>query len=252
MIVAAAAAVLAAGVAFAAPAAAVPSTALTVSPAHVSLEPGGRAALHIGAGTGRRLRLRASVAGLALDGRGKPHIAARGDAAPWLSVSPQTVEVTHAGTTVVIAARLQASARPGDHSALVLLTAIAPANKGVAVLLRVGIAVTVRVQGKRVHRVEVIRARARRTRAPGTAIEVTFANRGNVIESIGGARLRITLLHRGRVIARLPVAQRKVLPRTSALVVLHYRGSRRGAATLRIALAGPGGKTVTRSFPLRL
>jgi hypothetical protein len=233
--------------------AAAPRTALSVSPAHVAFDAGGRATLKVETGAGRRLRLRASVAGLALDRRGKPRVAARRDAAPWLSVSPATIYVGRAGATLVIASRRQPSSQAGEHSAVVLLTATAPSAKGVAIELRVGVVVTVRVKGRLVHRVEVTAARLRRRpRQRYRLIELTFANRGNVIESIGGPRLRIMLLRRGRVIARLPTARRKVLPHTAALVVFPYRGRRLGPATVRVELPGPGGRIAVRSFPLRL
>jgi len=243
----------AAAAALASTVAAAPRTALTVSPAHVAFDAGGRATLKVETGAGRRLRLRASVAGLALDRRGKPRVAARRDAAPWLSVSPATVDVGRVGATFVIASRRQPPSQAGEHSAVVLLTATAPSAKGVAIELRVGVVVTVRVKGRLVHRVEVTAVRLRRRpRQRYRLIELTFTNRGNVIESIGGPRLRITVLRRGRVIARLPTAQRKVLPHTAAVVVVPYRRRRHGPATVRVELRGSGGRIVARSFPLRL
>ena len=233
--------------------AAAPRTALSVSPAHVAFDAGGRAALHVETGAGRRLRLRASVAGLALDRRGKPRVAARRDAAPWLSVSPETVDVGPAGATLVIGSRRQPSSQAGEHSAVVLLTATAPSATGVAIELRVGVVVTVRVKGRLVHRVEVTAARLRRQPLRRyRLIELTFANRGNVIESIGGPRLRIVLLRRGRVIARFQAVRRKVLPHTAAVVVVAYRGHRHGPARIQVVLPGPGGRIAVRSFPLRL
>jgi hypothetical protein len=241
---------LTAAVALPTPAAVPPRTAFSVSPAHVAFEAGGRAAVHIEAGAGSRLVVRAGLAGLALDFRGKPRIASRRDAALWLSVSPRIVNVGRGGATIVIASRRRTSARPGDHSALVLLTATARATKGVAVQLRVGVVVTVRVSGPRVHRIEVTAAQARREGpGQGRLIDVTLANRGNVIESIGGASLRITVLHRGRVIARLVAVQRTVLPHTSAVVTVRYRGR---ADTVRVTLPRANGRAAVRSFPLRL
>jgi hypothetical protein len=240
------------------PVAAPPRTTLSVSPAHVALQAGSRATLHIQTGAGGPLLLRASVAGLALDLRGKPRIAARREAAPWLSVSPASVEVGRRGATLVIASHRRPSSWPGDHSALVLLTATAPPAKGVAIQLRVGVVVTMRVKGRLVHRLEVVAARVgrssvgRRSARRARMIELTFANRGNVIESIGGPRLRITLLRRGRVIARLAARRRKVLPHTAALVLVRYGGRSRGLTTIRILVAGPAGRSVVRSFPLRL
>src|SRR4051812_13190662 len=64
---------------------------ISVSPAHLALAAGGRATIHVRAVSGRRLLLRTSIAGLALDPRGRPQIVARRDAAAWLTVQPRTI-----------------------------------------------------------------------------------------------------------------------------------------------------------------
>jgi hypothetical protein len=134
-----------------------------------------------------------------------------------------------------------------------LLTTTVRASKGVPVQLRVGVIVTVRVNGRRVHRVEVTAARSRRApQGQGRLIDVTLANRGNVIESIGGPSLRIVVLRHGHPIARLTVARRKVLPHTIALVTVRYRGRDHGAARVRVVLTESDGRTAARSFSLRL
>jgi hypothetical protein len=117
--------------------------------------------------------------------------------------------------------------------------------------MRIGLVVTVRVKGRRVRRLVVASARSRRA-VRGASIDVALANRGNVIESIDGNRLRVVLLRRGRVVARLRPGRRKVLPRTSALVAVRYRGKLHGAVTARVELTRPGGAVARRSFRLRL
>jgi hypothetical protein len=64
--------------------------------------------------------------------------------------------------------------------------------------------------------------------------------------------VRITLLHRGRVIANLTVARRRVLPNTAAAVTVRYRGRIRGAVIARVAVARAGAHPEVRSFHLRL
>jgi hypothetical protein len=227
--------------------------ALTVSPAHVALDAGGKATVHVGATRGARLLLRASVAGLALDARGRPQIIRRRDAGRWLKLSRRTISVGRAGATFVVASRRPLGARPGDHCAIVLLTATAPAKKGVVVQMRVGLVVTVRVAGRRVRRLEVVAARARRL--PGgraRLISVTVVNRGDAIESLGGPQLEVTLLRRGRAIARLRGLRRKVLPHSRAVVTFRCRAAVPGDVVARIAVATPDGGSATRRFRLRL
>jgi hypothetical protein len=238
----------------AAPPAVPARVSLTASPAHLVLDAGSRKTIRVGAAGGRRIVLHASVAGFALDLRGRPRIIKATDAAPWLTVRPRTLTLgSPRGAELVVFSRLPPAARPGDHSAVVLLTAVTPSARGMAVQMRIGLVVTVRVKGRRVSRLAVVGARARHpSGGHGSVIDVTLANRGNVIESLAGGRLRVILIRRGRVVARLRPGRRKVLPRATALVAVRYRGRLRGPLTARIELAGPGGRTARRSFHLRL
>ena len=229
-----------------------PPLALSVSPAHLALTPGARAAIHVRAVSGARLLLRTSVAGLTLDGRGRPQITDRRDAASWLRVQPRSILEGPNGANFVVTSRRAAGARPGDHTAIVLLTATAPARKGIAVAMRVGLVVTVRVSGRSIRRVEVVAARARAAPRGGRLIAVTVANRGERIESIGGARLAVTLLRRGRIIGRFRVARRLLLPHTRAVVAFRTRAAVHGPVAARVAIVRPDGGTTARTFRLRL
>jgi hypothetical protein len=244
--------VLAAAALSAASIAVPPRLALSVSPAHLALAAGGRATVHVGGISGGRLVLRASVEGLALDGRGRPRIVTGRDAAPWLSVRPRTILAGQAGATFVVASRRPSGARPGDHTAIVLLTATNLNRKGIAVAMRVGLVVAVRVSGRSIRRVEVLMARARPRSRGRCLIDVTIANLGDRIESIGGRRLAVTLVHRGRVIERLRGARRVLLPHTRAVVSFRSRTAIRGVVVARIAVVRPDGETAARSFRLRL
>jgi hypothetical protein len=243
---------LAAAVLWAAGGSAPAQVALSVSPAHLTLAPGGRATIHVRAVSGGRLLLRTSIAGLALDGRGRPHVVGRRDAAAWLTLRPRSTFAGRNGASFVVTSRRPAGARPGDHAAIVLLTATAPVGKAIAVGMRIGLVVTVRVGGRTTRRVEVVAARARAAPGGGRLIAVTVANRGGRIESIGGARLTATLVRRGRVIGRFRVARRQLLPHTRAVIVFRSASAVHGPVVTRIAIVRPDGRTTTRTFRLRL
>ena len=226
-------------------AAALAVVALSVSPAHVTLDAGGKTSIHVTASAG--LVLRASIAGLSLDGGGRPRIVPRRDAGAWLTVRPRTVAVVGRGASFVIASRRPSHAQPGDHTAIVLLTAQARGRKGVAVGMRIGLVVTVRVDGRLLRRVEVVSLRARHS-----LIVVTIANRGNVIEPVGGAHLQVLLWRAGRIVSRLQGGPRMLLPRTRAVVGFRLRKQTHGPLVAQVRLDRLGGRVATRNFPLRL
>ncbi|MDX6414801.1 MAG: hypothetical protein QOH23_2211, partial [Gaiellaceae bacterium] len=206
---------------------------LLASPTHVKLVPGGRQVVHVTAAGGGPLLIDARIAGYRLDLQGRPHVAKAADAAAWLSVSPRRFTVGRGGGVLVVSSRRPAHAEPGDHSAVVLLSAVVPSARGVVVRMRIGLAVSVRVAGRVLHRVAVVGAR---TRSYGRAkmLELTLANRGNVIELVPAGDLRIVLVRRGQVVARYLVGRRELLPRTRGLVRLLYRGHDRGGAVARV------------------
>jgi hypothetical protein len=224
---------------------------LSASPTHVALVAGARRAVRVTARGARPLVVQASVAGLGLDLGGRPRIVHPGDATPWISVSPHRLTVDRGGAALVVSSRRAAGARPGDHSAVVLLTAVAQSAGGVVVRMRIGLVVSVRVAGALVHRLEVRAARVRRS-GRARLIELSLANRGNVIESIGPGRLEVTLVRRGRVVAQLRSARREILPRSKGIVDLRYGGSVRGVVVARVELGQPPGRRRVRSFAVRL
>ncbi|MFL5955145.1 MAG: hypothetical protein ACJ76I_13670, partial [Gaiellaceae bacterium] len=134
---------------------------LSAAPTHVVLPAGGRQVVHVTATGGGRLRVAASIAGFGLDLRGRPRIAGRGDAAPWISVRPLALTVGRGGSALVVSSRGPLRARPGDHTAIVLLTATQPSARGVVVRMRIGLVVAVRVPGRLTHRIAVLGAHVR-------------------------------------------------------------------------------------------
>jgi hypothetical protein len=137
-------------------------------------------------------------------------------------VRPRTIRTERSGNaTLVVAARRPAGARPGDHSAIVLLTAFAPGTRAIAVAVRLGVVVTVRVPGHKLRRLAIVAVRSRVGR-----ISLTIANRGDVIESIGGGSLQIAVARRGRTLARFRAPRRALLPHTRALLRFRPRRPR--------------------------
>lgn len=227
-----------------------PGVALTVAPAHLALDAGAKATVRVGPTAGARLVLRASVTGLRLDARGRPKIGGTRDAANWLKVIPPILVVGPHGASFVVSSRRPAHARPGDHTAIVLLTGTAPGSKAVTVAMRIGLVVTVSVQGPLIRHLAVVSARASHEPGGRSLVIVTVANRGDVIESIGGPSFQLTLFRHGHVLARPPAARRKLLPRSSA--VLRFRCRVHGAVVARIVAGGAGRRASARSFRLRM
>lgn len=218
-----------------------PQIALSASPSRLAVRPGAIDLVRLRTATRRPLTVEAHVAGYALDLHGRPRIAA---AVPWLTVRPRRLTVRPSGAVLVVSTRRLRGAGPGDHSALVLLTASAPSAGRVLVRIRIGLVVTVRVPGVVVHRLAVRAVHVRRR-----LIELTLANRGNVVEPIDRSHLRLTLLRHGRVVARLRPERRRLLPRAAGLVELRYDGRAYGRVTARLELSVP---PRIHSFPLRL
>lgn len=252
----AAAALAGAGLLAAAPGPSPARVALTVSPSHLALAAGARATVHVTGGapasrSWQRLVLRATLTGVALDPHGRPRIAPLHDRTPLLVVRPRVITIGPRGATFTLAATNGARWSPGDHCAIVLITATPTGRRAVAVAMRIGLVATVRVPGKQVRRLRVLGARIVAAGARARLIAVTLANRGNVIETVSGTSLGITLLRRGRILARLRPRLRALLPRTRSTLTVRWSTSMRGAVVARVALQRPGGAEV-RTFPLRL
>ena len=195
------------------------------------------------------------TAGFALGLRGAPHIVRRGSgsgrAAPWIVVRPRRLAVAPGRTVALtVSSRLPLGAEPGDHPALVLVATRPRERGGVAVRMRIGIVVVVRVPGAIVHRLVVRGIRVRRSGDVRT-LELSVANRGNVTERIGPGRLRIVLLQRGRVVARLRPATRELLPHGRAFEQIPFRGRITGPMTAVVEV-GDGVHVVRRRFHVRM
>ena len=226
------------------PALAAAAISLSVAPAHVSMTPGTTQVLQVTNTARTAIVVAASTAGYALDLRGRARIVQRVSTASWLSLRPGRLVLPPRSTVMLtVAAHRPLGARPGDHDALVLLTSLPRAAGALAVRMRVGVVVAVRVPGRLVSELDALALR----RARSGLIELSLANRGNVVEQIVPGRVSLVLWRRGRVLVRLAPVVRKILPRTRGLAELHYPRRLRGVVTAVVEVG-----TRRWTFPLRL
>jgi hypothetical protein len=195
------------------------------------------------------------TAGFALGLRGRPRIVRRGSgsrlAASWVVVRPRRLALAPGRTeTLTVSSSLPQGAEPGDHPALVLVGTRPRERGGVAVRMRIGIVVVVRVPGAIVHRLAVRGLRFRRG-SQMDMLELSVSNRGNVTERIGPGRLRVVLRQRGRVVGRPRAVRRELLPRSRAIEQIPFRGRLTGPVTVVVEL-GRGAHIIRRRFHLRV
>jgi hypothetical protein len=154
-----------------------------------------------------------------------------------------------------VVSRLPARAEPGDHDALLLLTTRRRAQDGVAVRMRLGVVVVVRAPGTVVRRLGLGAMRATRARKAGRrglVLELLVVNRGNVSESIEPRHAVVSLLRRGRRIARLTARPQELRPRTQGIFQFRYRGRARGRVTARVHVSLGEGRVFSRTYRIRL
>ena len=222
-----------------------------VSPLRLELKGASTASITVRNPGARALVVTVTRAGFARTLHGKPRIKAARGAAGWLRrgragcgslrTRPRSIRLT---------AKPPARARPGDHPALVLLATRPPADKKVHVLLRVGVVVLVRVAGTIVHRLEPQALSVRRDGA-ARRFSLRLANRGNVAERIGGARLELVLSRHGKRLATLRARPLDLLPHSAGIARFVYRGAVRGRVRATVVLR-PATIGRSRSFGVTL
>ena len=157
----------------------------------------------------------------ALDGRGAKH---------WLTVRPARVLLRAGAETKVTVRAGVHGAAPGDHGLLLLLVGRPLDGTGVAVRLRLGVPVRVRVPGRIVHRLSIRGLAVRRHRRSRDLL-VSVANLGNVTEQLRG-QVTVSIMRGGRVLSRLrPRRLHELFPGMRTLLTLRYAGGIRGPVT---------------------
>jgi hypothetical protein len=217
------------------------AAAISVSPVRIRLAGAASRTITITNASNVATSVDARPAGFVLDLRGKPAIARdRQPAAGWLRLQPRRLALAPGGTAVVtVTAAVPAGALPGDHAALVLFTTQPPRAAGVAIGMRIGVVVFVRVAGRVVHRLELLALRARHR-----MLEAVVVNRGNVVER---TRVRIFLSRGGHVLGRLGPVGRTLLPHSRGIERFRCPGRLRGWVTARVEMGA-----LRRSFRIRL
>jgi len=205
----------------------VAAAALSVSPVHLRLNGMATRTITIRNTGDAASSIDVRAARFALDPRGKPVVLPKREAGAWVRLHPgHLVLAAGAVAEVTVSSVVAPHARPGDHPALVLLTTQAPRAPGVAVRLRVGVVVFVRVGGRIVHRLRLVARPVRRR-----VLEAIVGNSGNVVER---APVRVVLSRNGRVLARLRSATRTFLPDSHAAVRFRCPARVRGPVTVRV------------------
>ena len=229
---------------------------LTAAPAHVVLAGSGTAAVRIRNPGTNRVAVDAVVAGFALDLRGRPRIVGRHrprSAAEWLRVRPTRFTLApHRSARVFVEAKVPRRAAPGDHDALVVLSARPLANARVSVRLRLGVVVVVRAPGAAVRCLQLGQLRTVR-RGAGEALELVVVNAGNVTERLLRVRAVMARLRTRHHVATVASAARELRPRTRGVLEFRLRSRVHGPVTARIVIPGePGRPALRRTYRLRI
>ena len=174
-------------------------------------------------------------------------VAVRSPSSRFLEIRPHRLALAPgAHRLLTVRARAVARTRVGDHELRVLLVAKPLQHAAVAVQMRVGVRLRVRMPGRLVRDIVVRGARVNRKARPRLLL-VELANDGNVTERLRG-RLTVTLARRGRVLSRLRYAGRRELaPGSQVVVPLPYRGGARGTLDGFVRIG-----SVERRYRLRL
>jgi hypothetical protein len=209
--------------------------AVSASPARVSLlAPASRTIELRNTGTER---VEIELGRRSLDGRG---------AKEWFSIRPPRVLLPAGGAARVTLRAEARAAQPGDHGILVLVVGRPIATGGVAVRLRLGVPVRVRMPGRIQRRLDVRGLTVRRHKRARDLL-VSVANHGNATEQLRG-QLTVTLVRRGRVLSRLrPRWPRELYPGMRAVLTLRYTGHIRGGVTAIVRV-----RAFERRYRLRL
>jgi hypothetical protein len=220
-----------------------PSIALAVTPAHVALAAPGS----------RTIRLRNLGTGQVAVDVGRLPLGPRRPANRWVRVVPPRF-VLRPGWSAPMTIRVtpRPHAAPGDHHVLVLLVARPVPAARVAVRMRLGVVLRIRVPGRIVRSVELRGLRVLR-QGGARILLASVANRGNVSEELRG-RISIVLSRRGHVIARLhPAARSELRPGTRVVFRARYSGRVRGFVKARVAVrVGPAQRLLQREYAIRL
>ena len=232
--------------------------AVTAAPARLAFRGSGDATVRIRNSGMKRITVDVAPAGFALDLQGRPRIVPRRgarSAAAWLTLRPAHFALgPHATARLVVSTRVPRRATPGDHDALVLLTAHPPASGRVSVRLRLGVVVVVRAPGAVVRRLELGRLRVAR-RGGKRALELVVANAGNVTERLRHVRVVVSRLPTRRRVTTVAAAVgvRELRPHTRGFLEFRLHTRARGLVSAQVIVPAESGRpALRRTFQVRL
>jgi len=228
-----------------------PPLGLTVSPAPLTLLGQRQTTLSVVNHGSQPVNLVLSLTNYALGGNGRPLIGPKvggsRSARSWILLQPKQLHLNpgqRGGVRLLSVPPQQAT--PGDHQALVLLTATQPSPGRFLVRHRIGVGVLVRVPGPIRRRLAIGAVTARHV-GRKDVVRVTVRNLGNINERLARGQVTVQLRRGRRNVATLRTQPRSLLPGTSGVVVASRVGHRRGAFTAVVRLrfarppsAGPG------------
>jgi hypothetical protein len=229
---------------------------LTAAPIRLVLHGNGAATVRLRNPGRKVVAVEVASTGLALDLRGRPRIVKRRgprSAAGWLTLRPAQIRLApHKAAAVLVSARVPRRAEPGDHDALVVLSARPLGHAQVSVRLRLGVVVVVRAPGPVVRRLELRRLRLVR-RGDTRALELVVVNSGNVTEQL--VRVRATLLRPAsrRRITTVGASARELRAQTRGLLEFRFRTGASGPVTVSVIVPPePGRPVIRRTYRIRI
>lgn len=227
-----------------------PPISLVASPAYVSLTGAGREVVTVTSSGRQPVVVEVARAGYALDLRGRPRVGRL--RASWISVRPRRARIVPGGRArFVVASSPPRRAEPGDHSELVLLVTRPLRTAALAVRMRLGVVVVVRVRGRIIRRLTPLSLRVR-PRGRARRLELLLRNAGNVTEAVDTGCLTLGLRRRAAPPAHLRPVARTLLPHTRGIAEFRYPRRWHGRAVVRIERRRRCPGLPLRRFVLRL
>jgi hypothetical protein len=230
---------------------------LTATPARLVFHGSGAATVRLRNPGRKAVAVEVAAAGLALDLHGRPRIVKRRgprSAAGWLTLRPARIRLApHKAAALLVSTRVPRRADPGDHDALVLLSARALGQARVSVRLRLGVVVVVRAPGAVVRRLELRWLRLERRRGGQRALELLVVNSGNVTERLVHVRVTLSRPASRRRITTVGASARELRAHTRGLLEFRLRTGGNGPVTVRVVVpAEPGRPAIRRTYRIRL
>jgi hypothetical protein len=158
---------------------------------------------------------------------------------------------SHEAAVLLVSARVPPRAEPGDHDALVLLSARPLGHARISVRLRLGVIVVVRAPGAVVRRLKL--GRLRLARRGARALELVVVNSGNVTERLLRVRATLSRPASGRRITTFGASARELRPHTRGVLEFRLRTGANGPVTVRVVIpAEPGRRVIRRTYRIRI